>query len=95
MITYTSILDGLCNINCADHAMNLLRNLQSYGCRPDIVTYNIVFKALCSADRWKNVEQLMADKIHMSCPLDEVTFNTIIISVCQKGLFFKQLKFYG
>jgi pentatricopeptide repeat protein len=63
IITYSSIIDGLCKGRRVDDAIKLLSDLQSYGCMPDIITNTTVLNVLCCIERWNDAEEFLAEMV--------------------------------
>ncbi|KAI4300218.1 hypothetical protein L6164_033617 [Bauhinia variegata] len=78
------VLNSLMNVNAKDlrYTLDLYRNMQNLGVKPDMATYNILLKACCVAGRvdfaqdiYKEVKQLESAGV---LRLDVFTYSTII-----------------
>ncbi|KAL3653968.1 hypothetical protein CASFOL_003649 [Castilleja foliolosa] len=47
VVTYGTVIDGLCNDDNTQMAIEMLRVMENWSCKPDTDVYNIVIKDLC------------------------------------------------
>ncbi|KAJ0702942.1 putative tetratricopeptide-like helical domain superfamily [Helianthus annuus] len=80
LVTYNTMITGLCKIGDALTAVSLLRLMDGRGCKPNLDTYNIIIDSLC--------KDLMVDEAfklikRMDFPPDVVTYNSLVSALCQ------------
>ncbi|KMZ59517.1 hypothetical protein ZOSMA_67G00080 [Zostera marina] len=89
-IIYTTMVKGLCVINRADEASDLVEMMYTkLGISPDVITYNTLINGLCCIGDTQAALKLLREmgsdkKIHW-CEPDKVTYTTIIHSLCRLG----------
>ncbi|KAK1386040.1 Pentatricopeptide repeat protein [Heracleum sosnowskyi] len=82
VVTFTTMIDGLCKTGHTDMALSLFRFMEKSDCEPDTVTYNAIVNSLCKrglVDDALNLHSRMMEK----CILPNVwTYSPIIQVLC-------------
>eukprot|EP00268_Persea_americana_P017400 TRINITY_DN18388_c0_g1_i2.p1 TRINITY_DN18388_c0_g1~~TRINITY_DN18388_c0_g1_i2.p1 ORF type:complete len:174 (-),score=27.41 TRINITY_DN18388_c0_g1_i2:40-561(-) len=81
IITYTTIINGLCKTGNATLALEMLKAMEKGTCRPDSVIYNTIINGLCKKGLVKEAVDLFMKMVEK----DIIAYGTIINGLCKTG----------
>ena len=84
VVTYNTLIDGLCKEGKIDKAVDILHDMISKGHEPNVVTYNILINGLCKKGEIDKAVDILHDMISKECEPNVVTYNTLIDGLCKK-----------
>ena len=82
VVTYNTIIDGLCKKGHTYMAVTLLKYMQKKGCKPVTVTYSIAIHSLCKDGLVDHALGLFAKMSEKGITPDVITFNSLIQGMC-------------
>ncbi|KAK3211897.1 hypothetical protein Dsin_016603 [Dipteronia sinensis] len=85
IISYSSIIDGLCKDGSIDKAKELFSEMKSRGIRPNVVSYNFLICGLCCWGKWEDAKDLIVEMMDQHVHPDVVTFNVVMDELHKKG----------
>ncbi|KAH0664067.1 hypothetical protein KY284_028998 [Solanum tuberosum] len=83
VITYNTILNGLCKLRTSDDVMETFKVMVEKGCVPNIITYNILIESLCKSRKLMKALELLEDIESRGLIPDTVSFGTLINGFCE------------
>ncbi|KAG0453894.1 hypothetical protein HPP92_025198 [Vanilla planifolia] len=92
-ITYTILIDSVCNSRNLREATRLLGILKHSGIKPDCYLYNNIMKAYCMLDQCGEVMEVYNKMKDEGIEPDLVTYNTLIFGLSKTGLVDQAKKF--
>uniref|UniRef100_A0A803KMQ3 Pentatricopeptide repeat-containing protein n=1 Tax=Chenopodium quinoa TaxID=63459 RepID=A0A803KMQ3_CHEQI len=85
VVTYNTLIDGLCKTNRLTLARELFTDMQAHGVTPDVFTYNSLLDCLCKSAQLDEAVALLEDMEDTGIKPDIVTYNILIDSLCKAG----------
>ncbi|KAL0351679.1 UNVERIFIED_CONTAM: Pentatricopeptide repeat-containing protein [Sesamum calycinum] len=82
LVTYTIMIDNVCNSKNLREAMRLLGVLSEEGYKPDCYVYNTIMKGYCRLREAKKFLGVMAEKGYIP---DAVTYTSLMNGMCREG----------
>jgi len=61
VVTYTTVIDGLCKAQAVDRAKGVLQQMIHKGVKPDKRTYTCLIHGYCSSGQGKEVVQMLRE----------------------------------
>ncbi|XP_024516376.1 pentatricopeptide repeat-containing protein At1g62670, mitochondrial [Selaginella moellendorffii] len=95
VVTYTSVIDGLCKAGRRDAAMVLLQQMQAAGCSPNTVTYNCLIHSLCKAGKLEDAFALLRSMPSKGCTPSINNKNTLVSGICKHAIMERQRREFG
>ncbi|KAH0453533.1 hypothetical protein IEQ34_017857 [Dendrobium chrysotoxum] len=92
VVTYSTVIAGLCRAGKIDLASELMEKMRSLGCPPDVVSYNVLIHAFCNKGDFAEVERILRESSHNGWEPDSVSYNTYISGLCNMGMTDEALK---
>jgi pentatricopeptide repeat protein len=87
VVTYSTLIAGLCKAGRIDDALNLFDQMLQRGCAPNEHTYAPILRALCSEGRIQEVKELIKSMSSHVCHPDLVIYNILVYGLCKIGDF--------
>ncbi|KAG1361819.1 putative pentatricopeptide repeat-containing protein [Cocos nucifera] len=78
IITFNTLMSGLCNAGLVEVAESILSQMLKYGLHPDRYSYNTLIHGLCVAGSMEEALKLSEDMEKDGIVLDVVTYNILI-----------------
>lgn len=85
LVTYTILIDNVCNSNNLREAMRLVSLLYKEGFKPDCFVYNTIMKGYCMVGRGAEAIGVYKKMKEVGLEPDLVTFNTLIFGLSKSG----------
>ncbi|KAL8116724.1 hypothetical protein AgCh_023032 [Apium graveolens] len=83
VVTFTTMIDGLCKTGHTDMALWLFRFMEKCNCKPNIVTYNTVIDSFCEQGLADDALDLHSEMIENGILPDVWSYNAIIRVLCR------------
>lgn len=83
IVTYNTLIKGLCDMGKAQEAMQLLGKMSDFGgcCKPNVITYSIVIDGPCRDESVDCALLLFAKMTKQYIKPDVYTYNSVIHSL--------------
>ncbi|KAL3635287.1 hypothetical protein CASFOL_019834 [Castilleja foliolosa] len=95
IVTYNTLINGLCRIGDLNRAHELLRQIRSYcNFSPNVVTYTSLISGYCKSGEMSNVSNLFDEMINCGIKPNLFTYNVIIDGFGKQGDWISALKMY-
>ncbi|KAJ4804869.1 Pentatricopeptide repeat-containing protein [Rhynchospora pubera] len=85
VITYSTLILGLCQAGRVTEARGVLGLMSDEGCEPNVHTYTPILNAYCVAGQVKEVEILVSTMEATNCVPNVVVYNILINALCKAG----------
>uniref|UniRef100_A0A7N0VJF6 Pentatricopeptide repeat-containing protein n=1 Tax=Kalanchoe fedtschenkoi TaxID=63787 RepID=A0A7N0VJF6_KALFE len=85
LVTYTILIDSVCNGKNLREATRLLSELSKDGFKPDCYVYNTIMKGWCQMNQGCEVLRVYSKMKEAGVEPDLVTFNTLIYGLSKSG----------
>ncbi|CAM8992631.1 unnamed protein product [Rhodiola kirilowii] len=85
LVTYTILIDSVCNSKNLREATRLLSELAKDGFKPDCYVYNTIMKGWCQINQGCEVLRVYSKMKEAGVEPDLVTFNTMIYGLSKSG----------
>ncbi|PWA75194.1 tetratricopeptide-like helical domain-containing protein [Artemisia annua] len=85
VITYSSLIDGLCGLARWEEASKMLQEMLDVGISPNVQTFTILVDAFCKEGKVQEAEQVIGIMIKNGIVSNIVTYNTLIDGYCLRG----------
>ncbi|KAF7130787.1 hypothetical protein RHSIM_Rhsim10G0201800 [Rhododendron simsii] len=95
LVSYTILIDNVCNRKNLREATRLLGLLSEDGFKPDCYVYNIVMKGYCMLSQGSEVLWVYKKMKEEGVEPDMVTYNTLIFGLSKSGRAKEARKFLG
>ncbi|KAL2941228.1 hypothetical protein RDABS01_029578 [Bienertia sinuspersici] len=96
IVTFNTLINGLCHSNNLDGAVKLLDKVVKLGLNPEIYTYGTMFKGLCRTRNHTGALKLLRImESHGHCMPNVVIYSTIIDCLCKDNLLGKALNLFS
>ncbi|KAG8646637.1 hypothetical protein MANES_09G018580v8 [Manihot esculenta] len=82
VITYTSLIDGLCISDQFKEALALLKEMVGRNISPDVFTFNILIDTLCKKGLVSNAQDIIKIMIQRGVEPTFVTYNSLMDGYC-------------
>ncbi|KAJ0478475.1 putative tetratricopeptide-like helical domain superfamily [Helianthus annuus] len=83
VVTYSTMIKGLCKFGNNDIAIGLLRLMDERGCKPDIYAYATIIDSLCKDKMIDAAFKLFKEMLfHKRIPPNVITYNSLIHGLC-------------
>ncbi|KAJ4794433.1 Pentatricopeptide repeat-containing protein [Rhynchospora pubera] len=86
VITYNTVIDGLCKEGAVSKAFCLFGKMHSLGVLPNTVTYTTLIGGICMQGAIKKALELLDCMASKGLEPDIVTYTTLVDGLCKKGL---------
>ncbi|KAI9165855.1 hypothetical protein LWI28_021837 [Acer negundo] len=93
LITYTILIDNVCNAKNLREAMRLVSVLNESGFKPDCFVYNTIMKGYCTLSKGSEVIGVYKKMKEEGVEPDLVTYNTLIFGLSKSGRVSEAKKF--
>ncbi|KAJ4714084.1 putative Pentatricopeptide repeat-containing protein [Melia azedarach] len=93
LVTYTILIDNVCNTKNLREAMRLVSALSDSGFRPDCFVYNTIMKGYCNLSKGSEVIGVYKKMKEEGVEPDLVTYNTLIFGLSKSGRVGEAKKF--
>ncbi|KAF5798610.1 putative tetratricopeptide-like helical domain superfamily [Helianthus annuus] len=93
LVTYTILIDNVCNGKNLREAMRLLDVLKEEGFKPDCYVYNTIMKGYCMLSHGGEVLRVFKKMVEEEIEPDLVTYNTLIYGLSKSGKVKEAKKF--
>lgn len=87
VVTYSTLIAGLCKAGRIDDALNLFDQMLQRGCAPNEHTYAPILRACCSEGRIQEAKELIESMSSHNCQPDVVIYNILVYGLCKIGDF--------
>ncbi|KAL6204324.1 hypothetical protein ACLB2K_021592 [Fragaria x ananassa] len=87
VITFSTIIKGLCRRGDNNAAIQLLRKMDERGCKANIVIYSTIIDSLCKDTLVVDAMSLFSEMISRVIAPNVVTYTSLIQGVCNTGQF--------
>ncbi|GAV92569.1 LOW QUALITY PROTEIN: PPR_1 domain-containing protein/PPR_2 domain-containing protein, partial [Cephalotus follicularis] len=88
MVTFSPMLDGLCNHGFLDEALDLLQEMDDDEVVPNIICYNIIFDCICNSGLIESIGQARIQlEMFSGLPAKGLHPNVITCNIFISGLF--------
>ncbi|XP_039161679.1 pentatricopeptide repeat-containing protein At2g17670 isoform X1 [Eucalyptus grandis] len=95
LVTYTILIDNVCNTKNLREAMRLVSVLSEEGFKPDCFVYNTIMKGYCMLSRGSEVVGVYKKMKEEGVEPDLVTYNTLIFGLSKSGRVKDARKYLG
>ncbi|CAI9111026.1 OLC1v1011159C1 [Oldenlandia corymbosa var. corymbosa] len=95
LVTYTIMIDNVCNRKNLREATRLLKLLSAEGYKPDSYVYNTIMKGYCMLHQSGEVLDVYKKMKEEGVEPDLVTYNTLIYGLSKSGRIKEAKKFLG
>ncbi|KZV20102.1 pentatricopeptide repeat-containing protein-like [Dorcoceras hygrometricum] len=95
LVTYTIMIDNVCNSKNLREAMRLLEVLSEEGYKPDCYVYNTIMKGYCMLSQGGEVLGVYKKMQDEGIKPDSYTYNTLIYGLSKTGRVKEARKFLG
>ncbi|EEF40668.1 pentatricopeptide repeat-containing protein At2g17670 [Ricinus communis] len=85
LVTYTILIDNVCNSKNLREAMRLLGILRECGFKPDCFVYNTIMKGYCMLSKGSDAIQVFKKMKEEGIEPDLITYNTLIFGLSKGG----------
>ncbi|KAL3653963.1 hypothetical protein CASFOL_003644 [Castilleja foliolosa] len=86
VVTYGTVIDGLCKSGNTPMAIEMLRVMENWSCKPDTDVYNMVIEHICySRSCVDSALKIFDEMCEKDIPPDEVTFKALISGLCSRS----------
>ncbi|XVF62269.1 hypothetical protein PTKIN_Ptkin08bG0203900 [Pterospermum kingtungense] len=85
LVTYTILIDNVCNSKNLREAMRLVGVLHESGFKPDCFVYNTIMKGYCMLSRGSEAIEVYKKMKEEGVEPDLVTYNTLIFGLSKSG----------
>ncbi|XP_061371867.1 pentatricopeptide repeat-containing protein At2g17670 [Gastrolobium bilobum] len=85
LVTYTILIDNVCNTKNLREALRLVSVLGEEGFKPDCFVYNTIMKGYCMLNRGSEVIEVYNKMKEEGVEPDLVTYNTLIFGLSKSG----------
>lgn len=93
LVTFTILIDNVCNSKNLREAMRLVSLLYKEGFKPDCFVYNTIMKGYCMIGRGSEAIEVYKKMKEVGLEPDVVTFNTLIFGLSKSGRVKEARKF--
>ncbi|KAL5819018.1 hypothetical protein ACOSQ4_022860 [Xanthoceras sorbifolium] len=93
LVTYTILIDNVCNTKNLREAMRLVNVLSDSGFKPDCFVYNTIMKGYCMLSKGSEVIGVYKKMKEEGVEPDLVTYNTLIFGLSKSGRVGEAKKF--
>ncbi|WJX43155.1 hypothetical protein P8452_30298 [Trifolium repens] len=86
LITYMTMIEGLCNVGRLEDAYSMLKVMKGHGCSPNSVVLSSILDGLCRSGSMERASELLDEmqKGGDCCP-NVVTYTSLIQVFCKRG----------
>jgi pentatricopeptide repeat protein len=86
VISYNTLLDGLCKEKRTDDAMDVvLRRMPELSCTPNVFSYNTLLNGLCKEKRTDDAMDVVLRRMpELGCAPDVISYNTLLNGLCKE-----------
>ncbi|KAI8566668.1 hypothetical protein RHMOL_Rhmol02G0059700 [Rhododendron molle] len=84
-ITYGTIMKALCKVGDTTMAIQMLRSMQKWNCRPTVVMYNILIDTLCKDGNIDDALHLLSEMRGCDIMPDVLTYSSLVDGLCKSG----------
>lgn len=95
LVTYTILIDNVCNTKNLREALRLVSVLSEEGFKPDCFVYNTIMKGYCMLSRGSEAIEVYNKMKEEGVEPDLVTYNTLIFGLSKAGRVKEAKKFLG
>ncbi|KAI5654329.1 hypothetical protein M9H77_31516 [Catharanthus roseus] len=97
MITYISVINGLCDVGRLEDACGLIKTMKGHGFLPNAIVYSAILDGIGKSGRLENSLDMLAEmeKESGSCKPNVVTYTSVIQNFCEKGRSVEALTILG
>ncbi|KAG8037221.1 hypothetical protein GUJ93_ZPchr0020g33574 [Zizania palustris] len=95
VVTYTSIIDGLCKSKAMDKAYDLFREMKKQGISPDVVTYNSIIDGLCKSKEMDKAEKVLQQMLDAGVQPNNITYSSLINGYSSLGMWKESVRTMG
>ncbi|XP_078170558.1 pentatricopeptide repeat-containing protein At3g61360-like isoform X2 [Carex rostrata] len=92
VISYSTVIDGLCKEGAISNAFGLFERMLSEGIVPNVITYNSLINGLCKEGDTEMAEEQLSNMVSQGLKPNVVTYNTLVDGLCKKGLLDKAVE---
>ncbi|CAD6220799.1 unnamed protein product [Miscanthus lutarioriparius] len=85
IVTYNTVIDGLCKIGRLDDAMSQFSQMIHDGLSADIITFRILIHGFSMYGKWEKAEELFYEMMDRGIPPDVNVFNAMIDKLFKEG----------
>ncbi|KAK6237250.1 hypothetical protein QUC31_002719 [Theobroma cacao] len=85
LVTYTILIDNVCNSKNLREAMRLVGVLNESGFKPDCFVYNTIMKGYCMLSKGSEIIEVYKKMKEEGVEPDLVTYNTLIFGLSKSG----------
>ncbi|XP_024532526.1 pentatricopeptide repeat-containing protein At1g05670, mitochondrial [Selaginella moellendorffii] len=86
IITYNTLIDGLCKTGRVPEANRLFGDMKAKFCNLDVIMYSCLIGGFCKLERIDMACMLFDDTLKQAILPDVVTFSTLVEGYCNAGL---------
>nr|CAB3489192.1 unnamed protein product [Digitaria exilis] len=86
VITYGTLIHGLCVAAEVDAAVELLHEMCESGIEPTVVVYTSLLRRYCKCGRWEDVGKVKDMMVKQGLQPNVVTYSVLIDALCNEGL---------
>ncbi|KAF2298418.1 hypothetical protein GH714_023519 [Hevea brasiliensis] len=94
IITFSTILNGLCKQGNLDEALTLFKAMEKSRLKVNRVSYNILINGMCRAGRLTDAKELFSRLFEKGLQPDVYTYSIIIKGLCNEGLLDEAYKVF-
>ncbi|XP_054808069.1 pentatricopeptide repeat-containing protein At2g17670 [Prosopis cineraria] len=95
LVTYTILIDNVCNTKNLREALRLVGVLREEGFKPDCFVYNTIMKGYCMLSKGSEAIEVYNKMKEEGVEPDLVTYNTLIFGLSKAGRVKEAKKFLG
>ena len=97
LVTYTILIDNVCNSKNLREAMRLVGVLHESGFKPDCFVYNTIMKGYCMLSKGSEAIEVYKKMKEEGVEPDLVTYNTLIFGLSKSGRerIYKVFRYHG
>jgi leucine-rich PPR motif-containing protein len=85
IVTYNTVIDGLCKIGRLDDAMSQFSQMIGDGLSADIVTFTTLIHGFSMFGKWDKAEELFYEMMDRGIPPDVTVFSAMIDKLFKEG----------
>ncbi|KAI9071378.1 hypothetical protein K1719_046651 [Acacia pycnantha] len=95
LVTYTILIDNVCNTKNLREALRLVSVLREEGFKPDCFVYNTIMKGYCMLSNGSEAIEVYNKMKEEGVEPDLVTYNTLIFGLSKAGRVKEDKRFLG
>ncbi|XP_050369234.1 pentatricopeptide repeat-containing protein At1g12775, mitochondrial-like [Argentina anserina] len=84
LVTYSIVINSLCNETLIADAFNLFSEMISKGIKADVITYTSLIDGVCKLGQWEQATRLLKEMASQHFP-NVQTFNVLVDGLCKVG----------